>query len=116
MTIMTSSAAVRSSALTGAKPGCARYMAPELLKFSVLGSGEECRPSKESDVYSLGMAAFQVHSSFIMIRFTGQYLIPWLGSLGGLAVRWHTEGTSYSPRDYTRPATPSPANRSSMAT
>jgi len=83
---MTSSAAARSSAVTGAKPGCARYMAPELLRFKVLGSGQECRPSKESDVYSLGMTAFQVHSSSIMIRLTDQHPTPWLGSFGGLAV------------------------------
>jgi len=88
MTIMTSSAAtLPSPAVTGAKPGCARYMAPELLKFSVLGSREEYRPSKESDVYSLGMTAFQVHSSSFVIRLTNQSRIPWLGSLGGRAVR-----------------------------
>jgi len=109
MTIMTSSAAARSSAVTGAKPGCARYMAPELLMFSLLGFGEECMPSKESDVYSLGLIAYQVCPSSIMIRITDQHHTPWLGSLGGLAVRWHTEGTPYSPRDYTRRATPSPA-------
>jgi len=65
MTIMTSSGAARSSAVTGAKPGCARYMAPELLMFSLLGSGEECMPSKESDVYSLGLIAYQVLSGVL---------------------------------------------------
>jgi len=78
---MTSSAATRST--TGLKPGCARYMAPELLS---LGLGKEYRVSKESDVYSLAMTAFQVHSSFIVVRFADQCLISWLGSLWGLAL------------------------------
>jgi len=78
---MTSSAATGST--TGLKPGCARYMAPELHS---LGFGEEYRYSKESDVYSLAMTAFQVHSSFIVVPFADQYPIPWLGSLRALAV------------------------------
>ena len=108
---MTSSAATPSPAVTGAKPGCARYMAPELLN---LGSGEEYRYSEESDVYSLAMTAFQVHSSFVVVRFADQCPISWLGSLWGFAV-WYTEGRSYDPRDYTGRAALSPDNRS-MAT
>jgi len=64
--------------------GPVRYVAPGLLNPS---NSRGCRPSKESDVYSLGMTAFQVHSSFIAVRLTGRCLIPWLGSLGGHAVR-----------------------------
>ena len=88
--------------LSNSGPGPFRYVAPELLNPSNSGSGpvryvapgllnpsnsRGCRPSKESDVYSLGMTAFQVHSSFIAVRLTGRCLIPWLGSLGGHAVR-----------------------------
>ena len=44
------------------KPGVFRYMAPELLnplQFKLLVRN----PSKESDVYSLAMTAFEVHLS-----------------------------------------------------
>ena len=48
--------------MTTSKPGVVRYMAPELLnplQFGLVDSN----PSKEGDVYSLVMTAYEVGSS-----------------------------------------------------
>ena len=53
---------VEPGSTTTSKPGVVRYMAPEILnppQFSLPNSN----PSKESDVYSLAMTAYEVHSS-----------------------------------------------------
>jgi len=53
---------VEPGSTTTSKPGVVRYMAPELLnpsQFSLVNSN----PSKESDVYSLAMTAYEVSSS-----------------------------------------------------
>ena len=55
--IITDPTVVEPGSTTTSKPGLVRYMAPELLLDPMN------RPSKESDVYSLAMAAFEVRSS-----------------------------------------------------
>jgi len=53
---------VEPGSTTTSKPGVVRYMAPELLnppQFSLPNSN----PSKESDIYSLAMTAYEVRSS-----------------------------------------------------
>jgi len=62
--IITNPALVEPSPTTCRKPGAVRYVAPELLnpkRFSL--EHENGNPSKESDVYSLGMTAYEVNSS-----------------------------------------------------
>jgi len=60
--IITNPALVEQDSATASKPGAVRYMAPELLnpsQFSLVNSN----PSKESDIYSLAMTAYEVGSS-----------------------------------------------------
>ena len=74
--------------MTTSKPGLTRYMAPELLnppQFDLTHSD----PSKDSDVYSFAMTAYEVHSSYHTPWFT---LLTnatlYIGPFGNLAVRW----------------------------
>ena len=49
--------------------GDIRYMAPELLNPKQFGLGRSS-PSKETDVYSFGMTAYRVFSSYLVARVT----------------------------------------------
>jgi len=65
--IITNPALVEPTPTTCRKPGAVRYVAPELLnpkQFSL--KHENGSPSKESDVYSLVMTAYEVSSSWIV--------------------------------------------------
>jgi len=53
---------MRSGSMATTKHGVVRYKAPELL-------GDNPTPSKESDIYSLAMVTFEVHS-YIVVRLT----------------------------------------------
>jgi len=56
--VITDPTVVESGSTAASKPGVVRYMAPELLnptQFNLLSS----IPSKESDVYSLAMTAYE---------------------------------------------------------
>lgn len=60
--VITDPTLVEPDSTTTFKPGVVRYMAPELLNpsgFSLVNSN----PSKESDVHSLAMTAYEVGSS-----------------------------------------------------
>ena len=59
---MTDHIVVEPGSTTTSKPGVVRYMAPEVLNPSQFGLPNS-NPSKESDVYSLAMTAFEVRSS-----------------------------------------------------
>jgi len=59
--VITDPAVVEPGSTTTSKSGVVRYMAPELLnptQFSL----SDTNPSKESDVYSLAMTAYEVRS------------------------------------------------------
>ena len=68
----------------------ARYMAPELLDPPQFGL-RHSNPSKESDIYSFAMTAYEVFFSYLVARVTIERLTPLKGSLGGLAV-WCAAG------------------------
>jgi serine/threonine protein kinase len=53
--------AMESGSTTTSKPGVVRYMAPELLDPPQFGLADSS-PSKESDVYSFAMTAYEVRS------------------------------------------------------
>ena len=57
--IVTDPTVVEPGSTTTTKPGVVRYMAPELLNPSQFGLANS-NPSKESDVYSLAMTAYEV--------------------------------------------------------
>ena len=52
-------AIVAPEGISTSKPGAVRYMAPELLDPSQFGLSK-CVPTKESDVYSLAVTAYEV--------------------------------------------------------
>ena len=60
--IITDPTVAEPGSTTISKPGAVRYMAPELLSPSQFGLTNR-NPSKESDVYSLAMTAYEVCSS-----------------------------------------------------
>ena len=57
--IIADPAIIKPGSTTTSKPGVTRYMAPELLDPGLFGFTHSS-PSKESDVYSFAMAAYQV--------------------------------------------------------
>ena len=59
--VITDPTVVEPGSTTTSKPGVVRYMAPELLNPSQFGLTNS-NPSKESDVYSLAMTAYEVSS------------------------------------------------------
>lgn len=61
MGIVTDPTAVEPTSTTVPKPGVVRYMAPEILNPRQFGL-DNGKPSKESDVYSLAMTAYEVRS------------------------------------------------------
>lgn len=63
--IITDPAVVERNVVTTSKPGVTRYMAPELLDPPQFGS-KHSNPSRESDVYSFAMTAYEVPYSSIL--------------------------------------------------
>ena len=62
MGIITDPTVVAPGSTTTSKPGAVRYMAPEILNPSQFNL-PNTNPSKESDVYSFAMTAYEVRSS-----------------------------------------------------
>ena len=60
---------------TISRPEVTRYMAPELLDPQQFGLSQS-NPSKESDVYSFAMTAYEVLSSCLVARVTDVRLLP----------------------------------------
>lgn len=58
--VITDPTVVEPGSTTTSKPGVVRYMAPELLNPSQFGLTNS-NPSKESDIYSLALTAFEVN-------------------------------------------------------
>ena len=59
--VVTDPTVVDSGSTTSVKPGSVRYMAPELLDPSAFGLPNS-NPRRKSDVYSLAMTTYEVHS------------------------------------------------------
>ena len=60
--VITDPTVVEPGSTTTSKPGVVRYMAPELLnpsQFKLLNSN----PTRESDIYSFAVTAYEVRSS-----------------------------------------------------
>ena len=68
--IITDPTVVEPGSTTTSKPGVVRYMAPELLNPSQFALANS-NPSKESDIYSLAMTAYEVCSFASDVVFTG---------------------------------------------
>ena len=61
--------------MTTSKPGATRYLAPELLNPQQFGHTES-NPSRESDVYSFAMTAYEVFSSYLLASAINRRLLP----------------------------------------
>ena len=71
--IITDPAIVELDSMTTSKPGAVRYMAPELLapfQFNLADRG----PSKESDVYSFAMTAYEVFFPCLAVCVANEHL------------------------------------------
>ena len=63
--VITDPTVVKPGSTTTSKPGVVRYMAPELLNPSQFNL-QNSNPTKESDVYSLAMTAYEVASPYTL--------------------------------------------------
>ena len=72
--IITDSTVAERGGVTDFESGVTRYLAPELLnpQFGLPDSN----PSKESDVYSFAMTAYEVFSSYLVTCVTNKCLLP----------------------------------------
>ena len=71
--IVINRAVVEPQSMTTSKPGTVRYMAPELLnppQFGLTNSD----PSKESDIYSFAMTAYEVFPPHLAVRVADEHL------------------------------------------
>ena len=68
--------------MTTSNPGATRYMAPELLHPTQFGLTYS-NPSKESDVYSFAMTAYEVFPSHLVARVINERLLPMTSSSRG---------------------------------
>ena len=59
--------------------GSTRYMAPELLDPELFGL-KHSNPSKESDVHSFAMTAYEVFFPHLVARIANRYLLPTIRS------------------------------------
>ena len=81
--IITDPTVVERDSMTTSKPGDTRYMAPELLDPHQFGF-KQSNPSKESDVFSFAMTAYEVSiSSNLMARVINSRLSPIIRSSRG---------------------------------
>jgi len=74
MRIITGPTAERGG-MTTSKPGTTRYLAPELLDPLYFGF-EHSNPSKESDVYSFAVTAYEVFYSYLVARIVDKRFLP----------------------------------------
>ena len=73
--IITDPTVVERDSMTTSKPGVTRYMAPELLNPQQFGF-KHSNPSKESDVYSFAMTAYEVFYSYFVAHVIDRRLLP----------------------------------------
>jgi serine/threonine protein kinase len=84
--IITDPSVVAPGRTTTSKPGFVRYMAPEQMDPTRFNR-ETSNPSKESDVHSLAMTAYEVCSPASLVG-TAENFPPLLGPHGDPAIHW----------------------------
>jgi len=72
---MTDSTVVERGGVANVEPGITRHLAPELLNPQQFDLSDS-NPSKESDIYSFAMTAYEVFSSYLVACIVDKCLLP----------------------------------------